>query len=318
MEESVIIKQLKQCKAIYVSYKIFFYKVTQPCFYLTSLNQEAYIGLKIDDYYFNNDEAGYHIRLQEELNDKRAITIYGVYDDGSLLILEGYKTAVTKGLFNDLDKSLVNDSHYYTYRLTEVTGRKYGLQGKPIEIEDIDKWIVIDDEKHRFSDYEPALHYFRQTINSYINMEANFIRDDTICVDSDFNSVLPEPLYKFFLEKHNNGTLSEEERQVIESVESILFTTGLDERDMDEDFLIFKVIDLATEEEKHYEYEDSEYQIKITIEKELFEIKCINNKNIIDLKTNALGMVKGKSYFFNCHQTLLNDEHNLDISFDCL
>ena len=38
MKESVIANQLKECKAVYVSYNIFFYKVTQPCFYITSIN----------------------------------------------------------------------------------------------------------------------------------------------------------------------------------------------------------------------------------------------------------------------------------------
>ena len=63
MNESVIANQLKECKAVYVSYNIFFYKVTQPCFYITSINKETYIGLKIDDFYFNR----YSYNLWDEL-----------------------------------------------------------------------------------------------------------------------------------------------------------------------------------------------------------------------------------------------------------
>ena len=33
--------------------------------YITSINKETYIGLKIDDFYFNNEDSGYHVKLNK-------------------------------------------------------------------------------------------------------------------------------------------------------------------------------------------------------------------------------------------------------------
>ncbi len=83
---------------------------------------------------------------------------------------------------------------------------------------------------------------------------------------------------------------------------------------------LFKLIGDITEEEKHYSYNDSGYQIEINIEKELFEINFVNDKTSISLKSNALTTIKNKSYYFNSHITLLNSdmtlkEYNLDITY---
>ena len=43
-----------------------------------------------DDFYFNNEDSGYHVKLNNELNDKKKAVIYGVNTDGSLLILDCY------------------------------------------------------------------------------------------------------------------------------------------------------------------------------------------------------------------------------------
>ena len=68
-------------------YKLFAFNM-KVNIYITSINKETYIGLKIDDFYFNNEDSGYHVKLNNELNDKRKAVIYGVNTDGSLLILD--------------------------------------------------------------------------------------------------------------------------------------------------------------------------------------------------------------------------------------
>ena len=323
MNESVIANQLKECKAVYVSYNIFFYKVTQPCFYITSINKETYIDLKIDDFYFNNEDSGYHVKLNNELNDKRKAVIYGVNTDGSLLILDCYKIAISKTLFNDLDEANKKDHRYFVYRLDDINGTKYSLNNKPEEIKDIFKWVVKDEEEHYYTDSEPALHYFRERIKNYVADTNAFICDEKINLipDFPFPTFLPIPLYNFFLEKENKGTLEDEEKGVINAIESIFLSFDFDERKEEEDFLSFHFINDATEEEKHYVYEDNDYQIKIVVEKGLFEIDFVNKETFVHLKTDALSTSHHKSYYFNSHIRLLKDDmttkdFDLDISYD--
>ncbi|MCR4562592.1 MAG: hypothetical protein K5694_05265, partial [Bacilli bacterium] len=186
---------------------------------------------------------------------------------------------------------------------------------------EMDRWVIKDGEDHYFKDAEPALHHFREKVFAYIDNKDAFIQDNDVATELSFVGVLPTPLYDFFLEKHNANSLSEEEREIAEAIELILVSFSFDERVEDEDFLVFRNIDMATEKERHYSYQDSDYQVKITIEKETFEIDCVKNQESIHLKTNALSTNPNKPYRFQSRQTILRDdkvleERNLNITFE--
>ena len=63
------------------------------------------------------------------------------------------------------------------------------------------------------------------------------------------------------------------------------------------------------------------FQIKIVVEKGLFEIDFVNKETFVHLKTDALSTSHHKSYYFNSHIRLLKDDmttkdFDLDISYD--
>ena len=320
MNESSIVTLLKECKVIYVSYSIFFSKVTSPCFYLSSLEEETYIGLRIDESYFDNEDSGYYSRLEEELNSKRKATIYGVYEDGSLLILECFKTAVMKSLLVDLDKSLKEDPYYFIYRLSELSGYRYSPKGDSARIKDINRYLVKDEEEHRYTDTEPALRYFRERISDYISYSGAFIKDEAISPDSDFPSLLPLPLYEHFLAKKNSDSLSEEEMAVVSAIESLFFSFSLNETIEEEDFLLSSIVSEALAKKKRYDYEEGESHIRISIEEGLLKIDCLLPNASMQLSTNAFSSSYSKSYYFSSHIKIAKEdrspeEYDLDITY---